>query len=144
MIDAARDDGFDSINADLIYGLPRQTLARLRGDARPGDRASPDRIALYSYAHVPHLFKPQRQIDAELPTPEAKLEILATRHVGSPTPDLLHRHGPFREAGRRARGRAAPAEAAPQFPGLLDPADCDLLAFGISGDRQGRRTTCRT
>ena len=78
VIDAARDNGFVSVNADLIYGLPRQTVAGFAATLDKVIAASPDRIALYSYAHVPHLFKPQRQIEvSELPTPEVKLAILA-------------------------------------------------------------------
>lgn len=77
VIDTARANGFGSVNADLIYGLPRQTVA---GFGRTLDRIvdlSPDRIALYSYAHVPHLFKPQRKIAVdELPSPRDKLAIL--------------------------------------------------------------------
>jgi oxygen-independent coproporphyrinogen-3 oxidase len=77
VIDAARANGFRSVNADLIYGLPRQTV---RGFAQTLERVvdlAPGRIALYSYAHVPHLFKPQRKIDVgELPPPAEKLAIL--------------------------------------------------------------------
>ncbi len=78
VIDAARAHGFGSVSVDLIYGLPRQTVA---GFARTLARVAtlrPDRIALYSYAHVPHLFKSQRGIDAAtLPGAQEKLDILA-------------------------------------------------------------------
>src|SRR5204863_4426764 len=74
---AARASGFRSVNLDLIYGLPKQNA---EGFARTLDivtEARPDRIALYSYAHLPELFKAQRQIEAEdLPSPAAKLELL--------------------------------------------------------------------
>jgi len=73
----ARANGFASVNFDLIYGLPNQTLD---GFNRTLDRVidlGPDRIALYSYAHLPKLFPPQRRIaEADLPSPEVKLEIL--------------------------------------------------------------------
>jgi oxygen-independent coproporphyrinogen-3 oxidase len=73
----ARDAGFQSISVDLIYGLPRQTLA---GFARSLDeviRLSPDRIAVYGYAHLPQLFKAQGRIDvSELPSPVLRLDLL--------------------------------------------------------------------
>ena len=60
VLNAARANGFRSLNVDLIYGLPRQTLAGFDVTLEKVLRGAPDRIALYSYAHVPHLFKPQR------------------------------------------------------------------------------------
>ena len=78
VLDAARANGFRSINIDLIYGLPRQTVPGFRETLSKVLHAAPDRIALYSYAHVPHLFKPQRRIsEAELPSPEVKLSMLS-------------------------------------------------------------------
>ncbi len=74
----ARGSGFKSINLDLIYGLPRQTLDSFNRTLDEVLRLEPDRIALYSYAHLPKLFPPQRRIaDAELPTPERKLELMS-------------------------------------------------------------------
>lgn len=73
---AARAAGFDSISVDLIYGLPLQTTT---GFARTIDTIislRPDRIALFNYAHLPHLFKAQRRIDeSQLPAPSTKLAI---------------------------------------------------------------------
>jgi oxygen-independent coproporphyrinogen-3 oxidase len=78
VMDAARDAGFRSISIDLIYGLPKQTMASVEQTLFKVIAADPDRIALYNYAHMPHLFKPQRRIaDADLPTPAVKLELLA-------------------------------------------------------------------
>jgi len=78
VIDAARRRGFVSVNADLIYGLPLQTVAGFGATLDKVVAARPDRIALYSYAHVPHMFKPQRRIDeAQLPPADDKLAILA-------------------------------------------------------------------
>jgi oxygen-independent coproporphyrinogen-3 oxidase len=78
VMDAARDAGFRSISIDLIYGLPKQSLASMEQTLDKVIAADPDRIALYNYAHLPHLFKPQRRIaEADLPTPEVKLELLA-------------------------------------------------------------------
>jgi len=78
VMDAARDAGFRSISIDLIYGLPKQTMASMEQTLHKVIDAAPDRIALYNYAHMPHLFKPQRRIaDADLPTPDVKLDLLA-------------------------------------------------------------------
>ena len=77
IIDACRTHGLQSVNVDLIYGLPKQTLA---GFSRTLDitlDARPDRLAIYSYAHMPSLFRPQQRINAdELPAPEDKLGLL--------------------------------------------------------------------
>jgi oxygen-independent coproporphyrinogen-3 oxidase len=72
-----RRAGFDSVNFDLIYGLPKQTRERFAVTLRETVAMRPDRIALYSYAHLPELFKPQKRIvAADLPSPEVKLSLL--------------------------------------------------------------------
>ncbi len=73
---AARDAGFQSINADLIYGLPKQTVASFDRTLAQTIDMRPDRIALYHYAHLPQMFKPQRRIaDADLPSSVVKGEL---------------------------------------------------------------------
>ncbi|HYL25440.1 MAG TPA: oxygen-independent coproporphyrinogen III oxidase [Burkholderiales bacterium] len=73
----ARAAGFRSVNFDLIYGLPRQSLDSFNRTLDRVIELDPDRIALYSYAHLPQLFKPQRRIaPAELPSAETRLQIL--------------------------------------------------------------------
>jgi oxygen-independent coproporphyrinogen-3 oxidase len=134
VIDTARENGFRSLNVDLIYGLPRQTVAGFAVTLEKVLAADPDRIALYSYAHVPHLFKPQRQIsEAELPSAEQKLAILALAidkltdagyiyigmdHFAKSDDELTL----AQRAGKLHRN----------FQGYSTHADCDLLAFGIS------------
>jgi len=77
VIDEARASGFRSVNLDLIYGLPKQTLDSFSRTLDEVLRLAPDRVALYNYAHLPKLFKPQRRIvDAELPSAEVKLELM--------------------------------------------------------------------
>jgi len=77
VIDEARASGFRSVNLDLIYGLPKQTLDSFNRTLDEVLRLAPDRVALYNYAHLPKLFKPQRRIvEAELPSPEVKLELM--------------------------------------------------------------------
>jgi oxygen-independent coproporphyrinogen-3 oxidase len=77
VIEEARAHGFRSVNLDLIYGLPRQTLDTFSATLDKVLALDPDRLALYSYAHLPTVFKPQRRIrEADLPSAEAKLQIL--------------------------------------------------------------------
>jgi oxygen-independent coproporphyrinogen-3 oxidase len=76
-IEAARAAGFQSVNLDLIYGLPRQSTASFAVTLDRVLELQPDRIALYHYAHLPERFKPQRRIDtAALPSPQEKLAIM--------------------------------------------------------------------
>jgi len=75
--DAARDLGFRSINFDLIYGLPRQTLETFASTLDRVVKMRPDRLAVYGYAHMPNVFKAQRQIrSAELPDAALRLGLL--------------------------------------------------------------------
>lgn len=77
LVRCGRRQGLRSISFDLIYGLPRQTV---EGFGQTLDRviaAQPDRIAIYGYAHLPSMFKAQRQIrDTELPDAETRLRLL--------------------------------------------------------------------
>jgi oxygen-independent coproporphyrinogen-3 oxidase len=134
VIEAARANGFVSVNADLIYGLPRQSVAGFSATLDKVIAVAPDRIALYSYAHVPHLFKPQRRIDIDaMPAPETKLAILALAieklgkagyvyigmdHFAKPTDELA-----IAQAQRKLHRN---------FQGYSTKPDCDMLAFGIS------------
>lgn len=71
--------GFEGLNFDLIYGLPHQTVASFEKTVQDVIQLSPDRIALYSYAHVPWLSPHQNQIpEAALPESETKFQILQT------------------------------------------------------------------
>ena len=77
IIDACREGGMRSVNVDLIYGLPKQSHAGFSRTLDTVVAARPDRLAVYSYAHLPELFKAQRQIDAaDLPTATEKLGLL--------------------------------------------------------------------
>jgi len=73
----ARESGFVSINIDLMYGLPLQSVESFDRTLSIIIDFSPDRIALFNYAHLPHMFMPQRRINPEdIPAPETKLAIL--------------------------------------------------------------------
>ncbi len=75
---AARDLGFDSINVDLIYGLPYQTPDRFAHTVDQILELTPDRVALFSYAHVPWLKKQQGSFATHLPEGMEKFEIFRT------------------------------------------------------------------
>jgi oxygen-independent coproporphyrinogen-3 oxidase len=78
LVAAARRIGFESLNVDLIYGLPLQTTESFARTLAQVSELRPDRIALYGYAHLPERFKPQRRIHtAELPSGAQKLAMLS-------------------------------------------------------------------
>ena len=78
LVEAARKRGFESINVDLIYGLPRQTPESFDRTLATLARLRPDRVALYAYAHLPERFKAQRRIAiVDLPGVDAKLTMLS-------------------------------------------------------------------
>ncbi len=134
VIDAARRSGFVSVNVDLIYGLPRQTVSGFSTTLDRVIAAAPDRVALYSYAHVPHLFKPQRRIAiAELPSPSDKLAILALAiaklsDAGYVYIGMDHFAKPADELAVAQRERKLHRN----FQGYSTQPDRDLIAFGIS------------
>lgn len=77
--DHARGIGFESVNFDLIYGLPKQTTQSITRTFEQVLELKPDRIAFYSYAHVPWTSRGQRLFDEnDLPTPEEKLQLYLT------------------------------------------------------------------
>jgi oxygen-independent coproporphyrinogen-3 oxidase len=78
LVGAARELGFDSINVDLIYGLPHQTPERFSHTVDQIHQLAPDRVALFSYAHVPWLKKQQGAFAAHLPEGMQKFEIFRT------------------------------------------------------------------
>jgi oxygen-independent coproporphyrinogen-3 oxidase len=134
VIDAARMQGFASVNADLIYGLPRQSVQGFGATLDKVVSMSPDRIALYSYAHVPHLFKTQRQIvSAKLPSADVKLDILALAiarltEAGYVYIGMDHFAQPDDELAIAQREGTLHRN----FQGYSTRADCDLIGFGIS------------
>ena len=77
VIDAARQEGFRSVSLDLIYGLPHQTPESFAETLDKVIAFNPERLSVFNYAHMPEMFKVQRQMRSEdLPSPEVKLEIL--------------------------------------------------------------------
>ncbi len=106
LIDAARGLGFASINLDLIYGLPLQTPETFARTLDRVLRLRPERVAVYSYAHVPWLKVQQRRIrEQDLPTPAVKLELIASaidsfRNAGYRSIGMDHFALPEDELGR--------------------------------------------
>ena len=134
LVDAARRIGFESINADLIYGLPKQTPESFDRTLAQVAELRPDRIALYAYAHLPERFKPQRRIIAiDLPGAPNKVAMLA-RSLAA-----------FEAAGYDYIGMdhfALPNDALAvakrqgrlhrNFQGYSTQPDCDLIGLGVS------------
>ncbi len=134
LVGNARDLGFESVNIDLIYGLPKQTRESFRRTLAQAESLRPDRIALYAYAHLPQRFKPQRHIDGEqLPAPSVRIEML-----GDATSAFL-------EAGYDYIGMdhfALPGDSLAvawregllhrNFQGYSTQPDCDLIGLGVS------------
>ena len=144
-IEVARKFGVTSINVDLIYGLPKQTVF---GFDHTLDRVlalKPDRIALYSYAHLPNVFKPQRRINtADLPTAAAKLQIMThaihkLTQAGYVYIGMDHFALPHDELAIAARH----AGLHRNFQGYSTHADSDLIAFGISAISKVGATYCQ-
>jgi oxygen-independent coproporphyrinogen III oxidase len=74
----AREIGYTSVNFDLIYGLPHQTQASIRDTFEKVATLRPDRIAFYSYAHLPSVFPSQKSFEAHLPDEDAKRNLYET------------------------------------------------------------------
>lgn len=134
LVKAARERHFDSINVDLIYGLPMQSPESFDRTLAQINELRPDRIALYAYAHLPERFKPQRRIDSlELPSASSKVSMLSHSmaslvkagyvyvgmdHFALPNDALAV----AKRQGRLHRN----------FQGYSTQPDCDLIGLGVS------------
>jgi len=134
VLERGRKLGFNSINLDLIYGLPKQSVHTMQATLTTVLQWRPERIALYSYAHLPERFMPQRRIDTTaIPAPVQKLAMLKLAvttllnagyvyigmdHFALPEDDLAV----ALEQGTLQRN----------FQGYATQADCDLVALGVS------------
>ena len=133
-----RRAGFDGISLDLIYGLPHQTTETFRDTLTRVLAMEPDRLSVFSYAHVPWIKKHQRAIPQEaLPTPEAKMDLFLMaiemlteagyRHVGMD--HFARPDDPLcvaQDEGRLHRN----------FQGYATDAGCDLVGLGLSSISQ--------
>jgi oxygen-independent coproporphyrinogen-3 oxidase len=134
LVKTLREQEYNSISMDLIYGLPLQTLPSMRTTLDRVTEMSPDRISLFNYAHMPHLFKSQGLIrEADLPSPAEKLDLLRTAiehlqnagyvyvgmdHFAKPSDGLVK----AQQDGRLQRN----------FQGYSTHGECELLSFGAS------------
>jgi len=132
IIEEGRRHGFRSTNVDLIYGLPKQTAESFDRTLDEIIEIRPERLAIYNYAHLPHLFKIQRQIrEEDLPGPEEKLSIfgraiekltdagyvfIGLDHFALPDDELAV----AQQQGTLHRN----------FQGYSTRAECDLIALG--------------
>ena len=134
VIDEARAAGFRSVSLDLIYGLPKQTLDSFNSTIDQVLALDPDRIALYSYAHLPNRFKPQRRIAAaELPSAATKLQIL-TLAIGRLTGAgyLYIGMDHFAKPGDNLAVAQRQGRLQRNFQGYSTRPECDMLGFGVS------------
>lgn len=138
VMDEARRLNYNSINIDLIYGLPHQTPATFEHTVSRIIEMSPDRISVFNYAHLPSRFKPQRQIkEADLPSPAEKLEmfsntIKALTEAGYQYIGIDHFAKPDDELAVAQRE----GHLHRNFQGYTILGDCDLLGFGVSAISQ--------
>jgi oxygen-independent coproporphyrinogen-3 oxidase len=134
LIAEARALGFESINADLIYGLPRQTPESFARTIAQVTTLRPDRIALYAYAHLPARFKPQRRIDAaDLPAPEQRVRMLGDAIAGF----IGHGYAyigmdHFALPGDALAAAKRQGRLHRNFQGYSTQPDCDLIGLGVS------------
>ena len=134
LVAAANAKGFESINADLIYGLPKQTSESFARTLDQVVRLRPDRIALYGYAHLPERFKPQRRIAAEdLPHPSVKLGLLSQALAAFQAAGYVYvgmDHFALPEDALAVAKRQGRLHR--NFQGYSTQPDCDLIALGVS------------
>ncbi|GMR21479.1 MAG: oxygen-independent coproporphyrinogen III oxidase [Gammaproteobacteria bacterium] len=134
VLQEARKQGFRSINLDLIYGLPRQSIESFAETLDKIVTMEPDRLSVFNYAHLPKMFKTQRQInEAELPSAEEKLAILGMTierltAAGYVYIGMDHFARPDDELAQAQRQGSLYRN----FQGYSTHADCDLLAMGVT------------
>lgn len=134
VLNTARELGYKSISVDLIYGLPFQTVESFSTTVDKIIAASPDRLSVFNYAHLPAMFKPQRRInETDLPLPAEKLAILRT------TMEKLNQSGyefigmdHFAKPDDELAIAQANGTLYRNFQGYSTHADCDLVAMGIT------------
>ena len=134
LVAEARALRFESINADLIYGLPKQTPESFRRTIAQVAELRPTRIALYAYAHLPQRFKPQRRIvTADLPTGEQRVQMLGNALAGFIASGYVYigmdhfalPNDALAVAKRQGRLHR-------NFQGYTTQPDCDLIGLGVS------------
>lgn len=134
VMEQARSAGFRSINLDLIYGLPFQSVDSFSRTLDDVIGYGPDRLSVFNYAHLPEMFKPQRRInEADLPSPAEKLSILQTTieklsDAGYVYIGMDHFAKPDDELAIAQRQGSLYRN----FQGYSTRSNCDVVAMGIS------------
>lgn len=130
----AREKGFKSVNIDLIYGLPFQSVETFSRTLDKVIAVDPDRLSVFNYAHLPELFKVQRQInEADLPSASEKLNILQMAidkltKAGYVFIGMDHFAKPDDELAVAQRE----GHLYRNFQGYSTHANCDLVALGTT------------
>ncbi len=133
LIQAARDLGFDSINVDLIYGLPYQTAETFAHTVDQINGLAPDRIALFSYAHVPWLKKQQGSFAAHLPEGMQKFEIFRAGLLKFVEAGYLYiGMDHFAKPGDELATAQAKRTLHRNFQGYTTKAGADLYGMGVT------------
>jgi oxygen-independent coproporphyrinogen-3 oxidase len=133
-LSAAKAEGFKSVSIDLIYGLPFQTVESFARTVDKVIAASPDRLSVFNYAHLPEMFKPQRRINEDdLPSASEKLDILQDTNerlskAGYVYIGMDHFAKPDDELAVAQREHTLYRN----FQGYSTHADCDLIGLGIT------------
>lgn len=134
LVATARAAGFRSINMDLIYGLPLQTPATFGRTLDEVIAIGPDRVAVYGYAHLPGLFKAQRQIHAEeLPDAATRLELFGRALEQLQAAGYVYigmDHFARRDDELAKAQRAGTLQR--NFQGYSTHGDCDIVGLGVS------------
>ena len=134
LVEAARARGFESINVDLIYGLPQQSPESFDRTLVQVNQLRPDRIALYAYAHLPERFKPQRRINTvELPSGAAKVSMLSRSMAAFMSAGYVYvgmDHFALPDDALAVAKRQGRLHR--NFQGYSTQPDCDLIGLGVS------------
>lgn len=138
VMNTARQLGFESINIDLIYGLPLQTVASMASTVDKIVALSPDRLSIFNYAHLPERFVAQKRIkDSDLPTPSDKLTMFKntiTALNGAEYQYIGIDH--FAKANDSLAIAQQTGKLHRNFQGYTILGECDLLGFGVSSISQ--------
>ncbi len=133
-INDSRKLHYQSINIDLMYGLPNQSVHSFSKTLDTTIELNPDRIAIYNYAHLPEMFKPQRRInEEELPSAEEKLNIMQLcidklQNAGYVYIGMDH----FAKASDALVKAQQEGSLYRNFQGYSTHSDCDMIAMGIT------------
>ena len=134
LVNESRELRFESINADLIYGLPKQTPESFKHTIAQVAELRPTRIALYAYAHLPQRFKPQRRIDDHaLPTAEQRIRMLRAGIAGFIANGYVYiGMDHFALPGDALAVAKRLGRLHRNFQGYTTQPDCDLISLGVS------------